>query len=280
VLIFQSGSLIANMLLGMVILNKSYDAWKYSSVGMITIGIILCTIASGSDQKRSDENRNNFFWWLLGILMLSSSLFITACLGLYQETLYKKRGKHVQEALFYTNILPMPAFLVIYKNIFQHLKIALESEILDLNFFSIRIQIFYVIANSLAHFLCITCVFILTTECTSLTVTLTVTLRKFSSLLLSIFYFNHKFTMKHWIGTIFIVIGTVIFTECIPKIFDLLKKKNEDKLHLMKQNLMIETQNSLKEIFVSKVPGTAKKIEKDQASPKIHNKSKIFNSQI
>lgn len=39
---------------------------------------------------------------ILGITCLTVALFISARMGIYQETLYKKHGKHPQEALFYT----------------------------------------------------------------------------------------------------------------------------------------------------------------------------------
>lgn len=43
------GSLIANMIMGMVILRKRYPLSKYLSVLLITVGIAVCTIVSGSD---------------------------------------------------------------------------------------------------------------------------------------------------------------------------------------------------------------------------------------
>lgn len=39
---------------------------------------------------------------ILGIACLTVALFISARMGIYQETLYKEHGKHPQEALFYT----------------------------------------------------------------------------------------------------------------------------------------------------------------------------------
>lgn len=71
--------------------------------------------------------------------------------------------------------------------------------------------------------MCISSVFVLTTECTSLTVTLVITLRKFLSLLFSIIYFKNPFTIYHWIGTILVFTGTVIFTEILPKIAESLQ---------------------------------------------------------
>lgn len=63
------------------------------------------------------------------------------------------------------------------------------------------------------RYVCIRGVFILTTECTSLTVTLVVTLRKFISLIFSILYFQNPFTGWHWVGTAVVFIGTLLYTE-------------------------------------------------------------------
>lgn len=70
--------------------------------------------------------------------------------------------------------------------------------------------------SSLSRFLryvCIRGVFILTTECASLTVTLVVTLRKFLSLIISILYFHNPFTTWHWVGTAVVFLGTLLYTE-------------------------------------------------------------------
>lgn len=51
--LFFQGSLIANMVMGMIILGKRYPMSKYFSVLLITFGIILCTIVSGTEIVRS-----------------------------------------------------------------------------------------------------------------------------------------------------------------------------------------------------------------------------------
>jgi solute carrier family 35 (UDP-xylose/UDP-N-acetylglucosamine transporter), member B4 len=70
-------------------------------------------------------------------------------------------------------------------------------------------------------------VFILTTECSSLTVTLVVTLRKFVSLLFSIWYFNNPFTIWHWLGTVLVFGGTALFSD-IP---GLLRQQKQKKVN-------------------------------------------------
>jgi len=40
----------------------------------------------------------------VGIAMLSFALFMSALMGIYQETVYARHGKHPSEALFYNVI--------------------------------------------------------------------------------------------------------------------------------------------------------------------------------
>ncbi len=69
-----------------------------------------------------------------------------------------------------------------------------------------------------SRYVCIRGVFILTTECASLTVTLVVTLRKFISLIFSILYFQNPFTMWHWMGTALVFLGTLLYTEVLSSV--------------------------------------------------------------
>lgn len=226
-MIFRAGSLIANMIMGIIILKKQYDFSKYLSVFMITVGIITCTIVSGSSVESTQTNPHAdksgfsvFFWWTLGITLLTVALFISARMGIYQEVLYKRYGKHPDEALFYTHLMPLPGFFILYKNIWDHSVIATNSEPYTIPVLGLDIPILwlYLLANVLTQYLCISSVYVLTTECTSLTVTLVITLRKFVSLLFSIVYFGNPFTIYHWIGTLLVFIGTIIFSEILPRI--------------------------------------------------------------
>ncbi|CAB4065300.1 SLC35B4 [Lepeophtheirus salmonis] len=79
-LVFRAGSLMANMVLGVFVLNKTYTSLKYISVFMISVGIAICTIVSG--QSISSENsEGGLTSWLI-------------------EKLNSKYGKHSNEAFF------------------------------------------------------------------------------------------------------------------------------------------------------------------------------------
>ncbi|KAJ6635218.1 UDP-xylose and UDP-N-acetylglucosamine transporter [Pseudolycoriella hygida] len=241
-MIFRAGSLIANMIMGIIILKKKYDFSKYLSVLMITTGIVTCTIVSGTDVKSTanpdlvaeGDEPSQFsvlFWWVVGITLLTVALFVSARMGIYQEVLYKEHGKHPQEALYYTHLLPLPGFLLLYKNIWQHMLISSASEPMALPLIGLTMpsQWVWTIGNVITQYICISSVYTLTTECSSLVVTLVVTLRKFVSLLFSIVYFNNPFTIYHWLGTTLVFVGTIIFTEVIPSIQKSLAKTKKDK---------------------------------------------------
>lgn len=182
---------------------------------------------------------------------------MSARMGIYQEVLYKKHGKFSHEALYITvrnlsifnqpqsslqycllqHLLPLPGFLLLYNNIWQHIAISSASSLMPIPVLGLSLpsQWVYIIGNVLTQYICISSVYVLTAECSSLTVTLVVTLRKFVSLLFSIVYFQNPFTIYHWIGTLLVFVGTIIFTEVVPSIKkSLMPSKAPTGLHLNK----------------------------------------------
>ncbi|KAJ2948885.1 hypothetical protein O0L34_g5814 [Tuta absoluta] len=239
-MIFRAGSLMANMAMGVWILKKQYPFLKYLAVFMISAGIAIATIASSGSVKAprptsedaEEEERLKFIdwlWWCLGIAILTFALFVSARMGIFQETLYSKYGKHPWEALYYTHLLPLVFWLPTSPNILGHVKLATETPVVDFLGIQFPRQVLWLTLYVLTQGLCISAVYVLTTECTSLTVTLTVTLRKFVSLLFSIWYFQNPFTLGHWTGTLLVFIGTMIFTELLQKFVALFLPSQETK---------------------------------------------------
>ncbi|CAF0862832.1 unnamed protein product [Rotaria sp. Silwood1] len=228
-MIFRSGSLIANLFLGMIILKKRYPLRQIFAVLLITFGIFLATYASSQSlnkQKQSshveiNETKPDFFKWLIGIGMLIFALLVSALMGIYQEKLYAEYGKYPEEALFYSHCLPLPLFAFVGESIYHHAQLFNQSTWLPL-FSNVGIPIMwaYLICNVLTQYFCIRSVFILTTECPSLIVTLVITLRKFISLLFSIIYFQNHFTLNHCIGTAAVFLGTFLFSNIHKEIYN------------------------------------------------------------
>ncbi|KAL7728912.1 hypothetical protein ACLKA6_004250 [Drosophila palustris] len=227
-MIIRGGSLISNMCLGTILLRRQYQVRQYIAVIMITVGIFICTYFSSrnvdddvDDSSGQDSDKQtNMFWWLVGVLLLVLALFISSYMGITQELLYRRHGKCAREALLFTHLLPLPAFLFLQDNIRTHWTLVMESEPQRLQWLggvAVPLLLFYLIGNVLMQHLCISSVYYLTTECSSLTVTLILTLRKFVSLVFSIVYFRNPFTLYHWLGTVLVFVGTLMFANVFPR---------------------------------------------------------------
>ncbi|XP_029773867.1 UDP-xylose and UDP-N-acetylglucosamine transporter [Suricata suricatta] len=249
-MIFRSGSLIANMILGIIILKKSHilsdrsPMWPVVTLvenphtgsqkcqdsdviegggvlgkvgtfsldhvsGKFALAVKITVRAPASLSVRAPSIRTPC------IGALTFALLMSARMGIFQETLYKQFGKHSKEALFYNHALPLPGFVFLASDIYDHAVLFNKSELYQVPFIGVTVPImwFYLLMNVVTQYVCIRGVFILTTECASLTVTLVVTLRKFVSLIFSILYFQNPFTLWHWLGTLFVFIGTLMYTE-------------------------------------------------------------------
>lgn len=235
-MIFKSGSLAANMLLGAYLLKRSYKIQKYISVALVTLGILICTFSTdlrGDGRNTPDYEISRIS---IGVMLLLISLFVSARTGIYQESLSLKYGKHSNEALFYNHALPLPMFVLLSPSILNSLKVFNASERVSVIYFSdfvswmsntfsshpviLEIPVLwqYVAASVITQYFCIKSVFYLISQCTSLTVTLLLTLRKFVSLVFSVVYFQNHFTMKHWLGATFVFIGSLLYSDVFSSI--------------------------------------------------------------
>uniref|UniRef100_A0A8C8BZP8 Solute carrier family 35 member B4 n=1 Tax=Oncorhynchus tshawytscha TaxID=74940 RepID=A0A8C8BZP8_ONCTS len=233
-MIFRSVNLIANLVLHLF--PCRYSMSKYLSIAMVSLGIFICTIMSARQvntgaEGSEDQDVYAFLHWLLGIAMLTFALLMSARMGIFQETLYKQYGKHSKEALFYNHCLPLPGFLLLSSDIYNHGVLFSQSTPVEVPVIgqAVPVMWLYLLINVITQYVCIRGVFILTTECASLTVTLVVTLRKFISLIFSILYFKNPFTAWHWVGTAVVFLGTLIYTEVWTSVRMALRGKEELK---------------------------------------------------
>jgi len=225
-MIFKSGSLVANMLMGYLVLGKTYEKSKTFSVILVSIGICICTFTS----KSSNEDMNVSLMMLLGICFMIFSLITSARLGVYQESIFSTYGKHTREAAFYNHIIPLPIFIFLAPSIIKNIILFNETSTYSLLGFQLPIMWYYLSANLVTQYICIRCVFKLSAELSSLTVTLLVTLRKFLSLVISVVYFGNYFATSQWFGACCVLTGTLIYTGLLPlHQFSFLASKDKKK---------------------------------------------------
>ncbi|XP_062522395.1 nucleotide sugar transporter SLC35B4-like isoform X3 [Corticium candelabrum] len=158
-MVFKAGSLVTNMIMGMLILKKRYDEClstgcmsltrhshshlllhcrhsltKYVSVAMVSVGIYICTYTTVAIEKtakgasESNKDSQSSMTLITGIALLAIALVISSGLGIFQETLYKRHGKHSKEAMFYTHAMSLPFFTILMSDIANHVAVFNGSE--------------------------------------------------------------------------------------------------------------------------------------------------------
>jgi len=226
-MIFRSGSLIANVVMGSIVFRKRYTPKQLTAVIAVTVGVLISTFASVADfdkevasetkaPKSEVELAEDFFWWIVGIALLTAALFLSSALGLFQEWLYDRYGKdNYKESMFYSHALAIPFFAFLWPDIDRHIHIYNESSLVSVPILGIAVPNLwlYLIVNVLTQYVCIRGVFTLTGMTgSSLTCTLVLSIRKFVSLIFSVLYFQNPFTFYHWIGTAFVFFGSTLYS--------------------------------------------------------------------
>ncbi|VDM28812.1 unnamed protein product [Toxocara canis] len=126
-IIFRSGTLLANLFLSRLLLGRIYSWRKIFAVFLVTVGVILFTMASSQDAPTWNSEANRPLWisalpippFAVGIGLLTGALLTSAYLGIRQEYLYSTYGKHPKEAMFFIHALSLPGFLLLFSDIWQ-----------------------------------------------------------------------------------------------------------------------------------------------------------------
>jgi len=209
--IFRSGSLAASLITEKLVLGRCHSKKKSLAVILMTFGIIMFTYAS----SKQVQEENHILDWIAGIILLSTSLVLSARMGIYQEQIYSKYGRHHKEALFFTHFLPLPGFLFLASDITQHFNIVMDSPAIGPQTFPIPRMVLFLLGNILSQYVCASSIFQLSTTYSSLTITMLLTLRKFFSILISGWFFGNILTAWHWVGTLLVFIATFMFSNDI-----------------------------------------------------------------
>ncbi|CAJ0601550.1 unnamed protein product [Cylicocyclus nassatus] len=229
-IIFRSGSLLANLMLSVILLKKKYSLRKYLSVFAITIGIVICTLATSDLEKHSglsyEEAAKHYQEWMIGIGMLIFALLASAYLAICQQRMYETYGKYPEEAMFVIHAVSLPLFSLMGSDIMAAARKFSRSAPFELLGLTLPIPSLWMnlLLSCILQYYCIRFVYRLNSEVEALTVTLVVTLRKFLSLVVSIWWFQNPFTGQHWIGAFLVFAGTLAFADIWSK-KELEKKK-------------------------------------------------------
>lgn len=116
----------------------------------------------------------------------------------------------MEEAQFYTHFFSLFYFITAIDNLKTHFVLWNNSEIIYAPYFeSLGIPViwFWVILNVITQYICICGVYSLVGNVGALTTTLLLTLRKFISLFISVWYFSNAFYYEHFVGALLVFSG-------------------------------------------------------------------------
>jgi len=217
-MIFRSGSLVTSLILGMIILRKRYTIPQILAVVAVTVGIFLATTAS-VDSFAELSIGDDVAVFVKGVTMLTVALILSSLLGILQEYTYSQytyvpRNELTKEHQFYSHAFSLPIFSLMLPQILARLRDWSSMALVTIPGINVEISslYLYLLANVITQYVCISGVFMMTGAAGSLAMTLTISLRKFVSLVLSIVFFRNPFTPRHWIATVLVFGGTLVYS--------------------------------------------------------------------
>ncbi|KAF9967125.1 golgi uridine diphosphate-N- acetylglucosamine transporter [Mortierella alpina] len=234
-IIFRSGGLMVGMLLGMLLMKKRYTRPQMFAVLIVTLGVIYATTSAKTNgtppKKASSQHDVSAGDYAVGVFMLTVALVISSLMGLLQESTYQTYGAEWREGLFYSHFLALPMFLLFWNDIAAQVKVFNQSTPIpvlqlvrqigpylpssvaySLGSFTVpRLWIFLAV-NTLTQFMCISGVHRLTSLSSALTLNFILNLRKFTSLLISVLYFENGFGFEMAVGSSLVLLGTIMYS--------------------------------------------------------------------
>jgi len=203
-IVFRSSGLAVSMVLGYTFLKKQYTPAQILSVFLVSFGVILTTLSRPSDpSKRTSEDLEQY---IIGISMLIASSLLTGVLGMLQELTYRKYGPCWKEGVFYTHLLSLPIFVFLTPDIKQGFK--------SLSTTSLPFSSPYIImaGNLITQLICVSGVNKLSSQVSSVSTNLVLTMRKAISLCLSIWWFSNGWNMQLGVGAVLVFVGSLLFS--------------------------------------------------------------------
>ncbi|KAI5827797.1 UAA transporter [Schizophyllum commune Tattone D] len=209
-IVFRSAGLAVSMLLGYFVLKKRYNATQIFSAALVTVGVVLATLSRSSatsSTKLTPDSAEDLRRYTLGIIMLASSLFVTGVLGILQERTYKKYGPCWREGVFYTHFLSLPFFLFLIPDIQQ----GMQSLSAPKNDRSPPLAFAMLMTNLLSQLICVRGVNRLTSQVSSVSTNLVLTIRKALSLCFSVWWFGNAWNARLVVGAVMVFAGGLLF---------------------------------------------------------------------
>jgi UDP-xylose/UDP-N-acetylglucosamine transporter B4 len=250
-LCLRSGGLAVTFLLGRLFFRQSYTLRQFAAVLAIVCGVSLTVLADSSIHVCRDCSASETLrlvlapprpaggalvvataaaagaseltpvlgvalprttMWLLGVLTLTVALVISAVMGHMQDAAYRRWKRSPDEVMFYSHLLSLPAFFLLGNELSE--SAARWSASAPFYLWTVplgpRMWVF-LLGNVVTQWMCVRSVYAMTGQYGTLSCTVVLTVRKFLSLLGSVYFFNNEWTLLHWIGTTLVFSGVTAY---------------------------------------------------------------------
>lgn len=219
-IIIKCTSTATTMALSSLFMNKKYSRMQVFSAFLMTIGAILTSLFRevdftlgymAIDVDSLVPSRKS----AMGIFLLFLSTVIMSGLSIYNEYVFQKYGGSWDETLFYCHLFALPLFLLrnlSLRSDFTQMWYASRMIKIPLTSYQIPDKLLMLLLNNITQYFCIKSVNVLSALTDALTLSVILLIRKFASLLLSIYIYGNKMSRTATIGTIFVFAGATMYT--------------------------------------------------------------------
>mmetsp|Transcript_12848 Transcript_12848/g.30113 ORF Transcript_12848/g.30113 Transcript_12848/m.30113 type:complete len:354 (+) Transcript_12848:95-1156(+) len=234
--LFRSCNVIASVALGWMAFEQRYTAPQVVCVLIITVGIFLGSIgdaslfssckdcgSDGSAKAAAEEEKlqDGLFVWSCGVALLVVTQLFQATLGHTQAYFYRRfsakgsRSELADEYLFTAHVASLGSIVLLWSDISRSwANVWMEPRLVS--FIPLPGPVIWMVLNNVFQLMCIKGVFRLSAHYSPLTVNITLSVRKFLSLVLSILWFGNPWTSLHSVATVAIFGGVFAYSQCKP----------------------------------------------------------------
>ncbi|EJS44066.1 yea4p [Saccharomyces arboricola H-6] len=224
-IVFRCFGTVITMITCWLLNGRKYTSTQVSSTLFLTIGAIIASLYKDNDFQFKDfsfQGSRNVRdqpidrTFVIGICMLILSSITSSLLSAYNERAYQKYGKHWKENIFYSHFLSLPLFLLNKDQLIYEYRAMRDSKR------TISLQVgrkteiphaeTFLLFNVLTQYFCVKGVNILASQTNALTLSITLLVRRFVSLLLSVQLFGNNLSYSGYFGVCLVFFGAFIYS--------------------------------------------------------------------
>ncbi len=219
-LTLKNGNLVANMVVGVLVLRKRYSWRQAAAVAVVSAGLLLTALAhqrpTGAAAGRAEDDGEGAELGtaaaLLAVACLSGALLCRALTGALQELAFRRSGRaSCSEMLFFRTLLALPAFALRWPSIAEHALRWQHPAVGGLAWPAMWLLLF---ANLFFDYLCKLIMTKLIARAGALHATLALTVQKFAAFVISVALLDPSLraSPRLWAGSVLVLAGTTAYS--------------------------------------------------------------------